>query len=318
MQYKYRWRLVKVVIMLMCMSVAYLYWRAGGFIELTGTMLIPLRADEKEKGSISLIQLENGSKAGKYLEDTRYDEFSWPYKTDGYLICTAKNIEKGYYAVLKINRDEMEELVTSNKKIYCPLLSNNGEELIFTSEEDQKRSKFYLYKYNLKEKVLQKIYDEPVVGMSAPILFPDGTILLTAAKDVTTYENYSFIKSGSIRILRENGNAEELLEGTFPVWLEKGRSFFYFDDREKKIILYDISDATKKVIAKDIYISDLLTVSPNKKYLVFDEKVNINGKDRTSLLRVMTIDGWAKRDIKQYGKYGYFPRGYGVNWGNLL
>jgi hypothetical protein len=291
----------------------WLYWRFGGFIKLEGTLIgsISYNHDwENEAGSIYSLSLGKPLKLEKFLdcEQTEYEELSFPTIREQDFICAAKQRNAEKYAVLKVSDGKMTEIMTADKKISFPVLQNQDTKLIYIEGE---KNNAYLYKYDVGTKTSQKIVDEPVDANSRVQTLPDGSLVFVVIEKSWIYKSLFFVDSGSIEMIDASGNRRKLAEGRFPVWYEAGKSMFYYDNQTKRLIFYDIESGARKNI-KDIRIESQLVVSPDKKYIAFDEGVNVDGTIARQLI-VVPVDGRNELSILYQDRW-MFGGLDGLNW----
>jgi len=249
--------------------------------ELDGKILATMKLSENENCSIYSMSLNEDGKIEKYFGDDSYDEILFAQKRDSDFICTAKNLKTGYYTILQVKENKINEIMTSQTHIMYPILLDNDEEIVFVQGS-------CLYKYNIKNKSLTTIYDDPSTLINNPMILSDDSII--------------FATDENILRLYSNGETEKLARGISPTWLEQGKNFIYFDNKERSVIIYDISTKIKKVIKKNISIRSSIQVSPDKKYIIFFERRE--GGPTVPFLKVMTIDGWqAKKGISKYSGF---------------
>jgi len=317
-----RYKLVTAVLLIITSGIWWL-WHTGYFLQLNGKLLVPMSFlseeqlvqvnntktsfDERSKlGTqfafkqfmIYSIELENGDeKVGKYFENEQYGEINFPYKRNGDFICTAKNLEKNYYVVLQIKQGEIRELMTSETRIYYPLLINNDEDIIFNAGVFSSMGKikeipdrYGLFIYNIKNKSVAEFCQNPISKRSTNFrLSQSGAILFFAGEYV--------------KILHPDKTLQDVVEGLFPVWFEEDKSIIYYDIRSKSLILYDISTAKKQIIEQEIKIDSTFVLSPDKKYIAYFEWVPVQpGGDlakfgEKQIISIVTIDGSVKRKI---------------------
>lgn len=291
----------------------WLYWRFGGFIKLEGTLIgsISYNHDwENEAGSIYSLSLGKPLKLEKFLdcEQTEYEELSFPTIKEQDFICVAKRHNAEKYAVLKVSDGKMTEIMKADKKISFPVLQNQDTELIYIEGE---KNQAYLYKYDVGTKTSQKIVDEPVDENSRVQTLPDGSLVFVVIEKSWIYKSLFFVDSGSIEMIDASGNRRKLAEGRFPVWYEAGKSMFYYDNQTKRLIFYDIESGARKNI-KDIRIESQLVVSPDKKYIAFDEGVDVDGTIARQLI-VVPVDGRNELSLLYQDRW-MFGGLDGLNW----
>lgn len=200
-----------------------------------------------------------------------------------------------------LNHDFQELMMTLESDYFFPRLIRNGQEIVFIRQLDKKANENYLYKYSIADHKIIRISDQRVIADSQPIESPDGSIIFSIIKGSHQIGDCTFVKDGLIKQLRPDGVIQELTEGRFPVWLEEGKSFFFYDDVSHNLVLFDIGSKKKKVISRDIKVQSQPIVSPDRKFLLFFEGIpnNFDGL-LVSHWRVMTVDGLAKRDVETH------------------
>ncbi len=301
---------ISIVIGLTCL---WLYWRFGGFIELDGTLVGSSSysiTKETEAGNIYSLSLGNDLKLNKFFdcEATEYEKLSFPTIRENDFICAAKRRNSDEYAVLQIRDGKIIELMTATEKIAYPVLRHEDSEIIYIAGE---KNQAYLYKYDLRRKTAQKVITDPVDAESRVQIASDGSLMFVTIKKYSAYESLFFIDAGAIELIDAVGNRKRLAEGRFPVWYEEGKSLFYYDNQNQRLVFHNNTSDDKKII-KEIRIESQLVISPDKNYIAFDEGINMDGAIRRQLI-VVPVDGRNELSIR-LNKQWLFGGLDGVNW----
>lgn len=316
MKRKIKISFLTIFVVIITVSAAWMYWRLGGFFELKGSLL-GVASDNSElgynnetsKGTIYSILLDDNLKVNSFFKNSDYDELSFLNKREQDFLCIAKRRNTGMYVVLKVQNDTVTEIFSSKNKISFPSLRNNDEELIYIEGVNNNA---YLYKYDIKNKSSHKIYDQPVDCNSKASVLADGSVLFVAIDKYIIYKEDFFFDMGQIKLINKNGDVSDLPKGRYPTWLEDGKTLFYYDINRRMLVLYDITSEQKTDI-KNIRIESQMVISPDKKYIAFDEGVNLDGMIRRQLI-IVTVDGSCASRIKPKGVYGIFGGLDGLNW----
>jgi hypothetical protein len=199
--------------------------------------------------------------------------------------------------------------MTSKTEIFYPLLIKNDSHIVFGTKDSGERAVVgYLFDYDLNTKRLIKIFNEPIRLMEKPAIASDGSILVT----VVEFNDTHFPIGNTITLLSPGGKKESLFDGLNPVWLVDGRSFYYYDRHQKILTYYDLSTRMKQRIASTESLM-YLVLSPDKKYLTFNEGIPIWAGSQDWRLTVMTADGWVKKAVKPDGERSIHSFG-GLDW----
>lgn len=308
MKNRWRWILLTILIILMIPSSIWFYWRLGGFMNLEGKLLVSLLSndspylEQEEKllsENIYAISLEKEISMKEYFSESNYGQINFPLKRKDDFICMAKERDTGRYIILQAKENMLKVLVESDNPISFPLLLKNDEEIVCIRQDGKMEDDYYIYKYDINNHIWIKIYNKPVVHGSQLIEAPDGSIIFAEIEQV----NNHFVVRSSIRRLYPTGKLETIATGirpVFPTWLEEGQSLLFYDNGV--LMQYDLVTQTTKILVRDLIILSQPVVSKDKKYIALVESVQIPfGGLPEDRLRVMTLDGWSKREIHIYG-----------------
>jgi len=303
MKLKQRWI---VGLVLICSTILFFQWREGAFLTLEGDLFLSGPVKEMpfvanlDSRKVYKVSLDGRFQAIPYYSIDDFNEIRLSEKSEIGDIYVAKHFKEKYYAVLLVQNGFVKELMRSSTEVVFPTLRDDGQNIVYFGRGEDNQYKYKLYRYNIQAKTSKRISNTPVVWWSRPIFGPDESVYFAALG------NYSLSKSGiqdDIRVweatimkINKNGELQAIVSGMFPIWMENGKSLFYYDFVAKEIRIYDIRAKISKTISRETWVLSHPALSNNGKYLAFHEGV-ITGPSLKIRLYVMSVDGWNKREI---------------------
>jgi len=281
-------------------------WKNGAFMNIQGTLLVPINCDtiaKEEKSGFYEIILPKGTVDRLYFSDDRYEKYMYPSMKKENFFCVAKKKETGEFVLLKVREGEVSELMNSDKEIHFPVVSEDLNSIWYLNyeknenkigSENSEWNIISLWKYNRKAGTKEKLFDDHINFSSAILVTPDDSIILTQNSDEV--DGYSKIirvsPTGDINVLLAQANS--------PAWYEEGKSFLYRDVK-KQINKYDLETGAITNLGSDNrwwWYSPV--VSPDKKYLVINDYalLYVFGGERDNQLKVISVDGKVECAIK--------------------
>jgi len=249
--------------MLVIFTFVYI-WNQGGFMSVKGKAIMSYVPKEGEEGIYSITPTILGGSRNLYLATPEYEDTDYFEACDGNILFSGKKKNSGYFVLLEYKDEKLEELMMSLKPIKWSVWSKKNQELLCVILEDKEKRLGYLYRYNIKEKTLKKVIDEMVPANQKPLVMQSGEILFVTEKR----KPLEIINT--VHILHNNKQIEDLIEhGKNLCWYEKGKTFFYVARAGGSICEYDIETKQSRVVCKDAYAVGDLTLSSDKKHIVF-------------------------------------------------
>jgi hypothetical protein len=102
MSQRKKWLLVLAVVI--ALASLWTYWRSGGFLQVSGTILVPTARGTEMDTSMYSVTLRKNVEIQSYFKNEKYGDIKYPHKRKEDFICAAKNLAENYYAVLRVKK----------------------------------------------------------------------------------------------------------------------------------------------------------------------------------------------------------------------
>jgi len=282
----------------------YYTWKNGAFMNIQGTLLVPINFDtiDKEgKSGFYEIVFPKGTVDRLYFSDDRYEKYMYPSMKKGIFFCVAKKKAIGEFVLLEVREEQVSELMHSDKEIHFPVVSEDLNSIWYLNYEKNenkiasKKSEWNtisLWKYNRKTGMKEKLFDDHISFSSSILVTLDDSIILTQNSDEGDSKIIQVSPTGDINVLIAQSNS--------PAWYEEGKSILYRDVK-KQINKYDLKTGEITNLGSDNrWWRYSPVVSPDKKYLVINdyELLYVFGGERDNQLKVISVDGKVECAVK--------------------
>jgi len=255
-----------------------------------------------EEGIYTITPMTFGGSKNLYLFTPEYEDIDYFEVCDGNILFSARKKDSGEFVLLESKDENLEELITASKPIKWSAWSKKNQELLCVILEDKEKRLGYLYRYDIKEKTLKKVIDEMLPATQKPLVMTTGEILFVTEKR----KPLEIINT--IHILHNDNQIEDLIQnGKNLCWYEEEKKFFYVTRAGGSICEYDIETKKAHSICKDAYAISNLTLSSDKKHVVFiKESLTWMSTEVYTLCALDIKDGKVKKvyNLKSMWYYG--------------